>query len=141
LNADFLTNVMAAAGQAFAIGGEIASLDGDLGTAEYVFGASDGDSTNVQLTLTLAGAPAPLRFWSSEIIGSEVYFWLGTTDGSPITPERATGIQFYSSSDLSQPLANWSLMTNSVLLTNNLLRLNIPSAANSSLFIRAQESP
>lgn len=141
LTADFLTNVMAAAGQAFAIGGEIASLDGDLGTAEYVFGASDGNSTNVQLTLTLAGSPAPLRFWSSEIIGSDAYFWLGTTDGSPIMPDRAAGIQFYSSPDLNPPLTNWSPMTNAVLLTNNLLRLKIPGAVNSSRFIRAQESP
>jgi hypothetical protein len=141
LNADFMTNVAAAAGQPFAIGGEIASLDDNLGTDEFIFGSSLDYSNDVQLILTLASDLAPLRFVSSKIVGSDVHFWLGTTDGSPIMPDRAAGIQFYSSSDMAQPMTNWVQMANSVLLTNNLLRLSVPSPLGSSLFIRAQESP
>jgi hypothetical protein len=142
LNNAFLTNVMAAAGQAFAFGGEVASLDGIPGNREFLFGFSNGYSNDVQLVLTLASNPSPLTFTAAVVVGGNVQFSLGTLDGSPISSNRAARIQFYSTTDVSLSMNNWSQMTNSPVLTNGLLQIETPMLPNSpSQFLRAREVP
>jgi len=67
---------------------------------------------------------------------------IGNCNGQPIEPGRAGKIEVYAGTNLALPLANWDLLTNSLVLTNNILLLEDPQA---SLFeqryYRAVERP
>ncbi|HEX5218762.1 MAG TPA: M36 family metallopeptidase [Verrucomicrobiae bacterium] len=142
LNDAFLTNIMAAAGQAFALGGELTTLDGTPGNLECIFGGSLGNPNDVRLSLTLISNPSPLKFVSTDIVGGHVRSLLGTVDGSPISSNRAANIQFYFSTNLSLSMNNWPQLTNNAVLTNGLLRIETPMLTNSpSQFLRAREVP
>jgi hypothetical protein len=47
-----------------------------------------------------------------------------TANGSPISPDRASAIEVRSSTNFSQPPANWLKLTNTLALTNGLIRVN-----------------
>jgi len=46
---------------------------------------------------------------------------IGTTDSSPITPDRATNIWVYAATNAASPLSNWTAVANAPVLTNGVL--------------------
>jgi hypothetical protein len=138
LNATCMADIMAASGQPFALGGEISSLDSTNANQEYIFGYSDG-ANNAQLILTLANAPAGLRFLSPIVNNGLLTLRLTTTDGSPITAERASRIQVRATANLALPFASWSPVTNSLVLTNGLIQIGNIRPSGPALFFRAME--
>ena len=53
------------------------------------------------------GGIAPLRFLPMHRSGGSLQLALGTTDNSPIAPERAVQVRLYSTTDLSLPFSSW----------------------------------
>ncbi len=89
LNPDFITNVVAAAGQQFAMGGEISSLDEIPANTEVIFSGSAGNSTDAQLILTLGSNPPPdiitQPVSQSVTTGSNVNFTVMATGAGPLS--------------------------------------------------------
>ncbi len=139
LNAAFITNLIVAAGRPFAIGGEITSLDATAFNNEAIFSGSPGDSTDAQLILTIGSNPAQLKFLSPELVGGNLRLRVSTVDGSPITPDRASNIWVYASTNLSLPLSNWTALAIAPVLTNGLLLLDVNPTSPPALFFRAIE--
>jgi hypothetical protein len=49
-------------------------------------------------------------------------------DGSAFEPERLTNVAFYSTSDPTFSISNWTLSTSPVVLTNGVLQIDITNA-------------
>ena len=70
-------------------------------------------------------AKMPLRFSSPQrLTGKMLQFLLGTTDGSPITAERASHIQLFSSTNASLSFSNWVPAASQMLLNNGVIQIN-----------------
>jgi hypothetical protein len=70
-------------------------------------------------------AKAPLEFSTPQLFADRTLQLLVTTsDGSPITPERASHIQLCSSTDATVPLVNWTPIPIQTILTNGILQIN-----------------
>jgi uncharacterized repeat protein (TIGR01451 family) len=86
-------------------------------------------------------ATMPLKFSSPQrVAGSTLQFLLATIDGSPITAERASHVQIYSSPSLS--LSNWVPVSSQMLLNNGVIQINGLDYTNApARFYRAVELP
>jgi hypothetical protein len=113
------------------------------GAASFVF--YQAISTNVssaeQALISNLAVP-PLRFFAPVQTGDNLQIVLGTSDGSPISADRASRIQFYSTTNPFLPFTGWTPVTNPVSLssgTMQILQLNHTDSA--SRFFRAIEVP
>ena len=88
-------------------------------------------------------AKMPLKFSSPRRLpDSTLQFLLATTDGSPITAERASRVQIYSSTNASLSLSNWTPTASQMLLNNGIIQINGLSYTNApARFYRAVELP
>jgi hypothetical protein len=88
-------------------------------------------------------ATMPLRFSSSQRLpDGTLQFLLAAADGSPITVERASHIQIYSSTSASLSLSNWTQVSSQMILNNGIIQINGQSYTNGpARFYRAVESP
>jgi hypothetical protein len=88
-------------------------------------------------------AKMPLRFSSLQrLTGKMLQFLLATTDGSPITAERASHIQLYSSTNASLSLSGWVPTPSQMLLNNGVIQINGLDYTNApARFYRAVELP
>jgi uncharacterized repeat protein (TIGR01451 family) len=130
LNSDCVTNIAAASGQSFAIGGELTTFDSTPGNSEYIFGSSLGNPGDVQLILTFVTNQPPLLSSINWQTDGTLQIILKNAGGSPITPGRASKIQLYASTNLSLTVSNWTDMTSALVLTNGVLRLDSLSTSN-----------
>jgi hypothetical protein len=89
-----------------------------------------------------ANQSSALRFLAPQSIGSNLRLLLQTADGSPIPPERAAHVSIHATTNVSLPFLNWPALTNTMVLTNGLLRMDGLSASNPvQRFFRAVETP
>lgn len=88
-------------------------------------------------------AQAPLKFSTPQLFADGTLQLLVTaSDGSPITPERASHIQLCSSADASLPLSSWMPVTVQTVLTNGILQINGLNLSDApTRFFRAVETP
>jgi hypothetical protein len=88
-------------------------------------------------------ATVPLKFSSPQrVAGSTLQFLLGTSDGSPITAERATHVQLYSSTNSTLSFSNWVPVTSQMFLNNGVIQINGLDYTNApARFYRAVELP
>lgn len=68
-----------------------------------------------------APSNAALVFQSTELLGDQLKLTLGTSDSSPITPQRASNIWIYASTNLSLPMTSWTALSIAPLLTNGVM--------------------
>jgi hypothetical protein len=88
-------------------------------------------------------AKAPLRFFTPQrLAGGNLQLLAAASDGSPITAERASRIQLYSSTNASLSLNNWTPVTVQTILNNGVLQINGLTVTNApARFFRAVELP
>jgi uncharacterized repeat protein (TIGR01451 family) len=88
-------------------------------------------------------ATMPLKFSSVQrVVGSTLQCILATADGSPITAERASHVQIYSSTKASLSLSNWVPVASQMLLNNGVIQINGLDYTNApARFYRAVELP
>jgi len=140
LNADCITNLVAAAGQPFALGGAITTLDATPANNEAVFSSSGGGINDVQLIITLGVNPAQLKLLTPTFLAGRLRLFVTTVDDSPITPDRASNIWVYASTNVALPLSNWTALATAPVLTNGLLMVDGINPTNPpALFFRAIE--
>jgi hypothetical protein len=83
-----------------------------------------------------------LRFLTpGPAVGGVLPLYLENLDGTPIAPERVPQIRVYASTDLALPLGSWTLLSNPLVLTNGLVRVDGVTATNAGRFFRAVEIP
>jgi PKD repeat protein len=69
-------------------------------------------------------------------------FSVSNLDGTPVTALEQTRIGIVTALDPGQPLSNWTVLSNSTMLTNGLLRVSDTNAANyPQRFYRARGTP
>jgi hypothetical protein len=66
---------------------------------------------------------------------------IGTSDGSPLTADRASRIQLYGSPNLALPLSTWTQLATPLVFSNGFVRADGISVNNASQFYRAAETP
>ena len=88
-------------------------------------------------------ATMPLKFSSPQrAVGSTLQCVLATADGSPITAERASHVQIYSSTNASLSLSNWIPVASQMLLNNGIIQVSGLDYTNApGRFYRAVELP
>jgi hypothetical protein len=88
-------------------------------------------------------AKMPLKFSSPQRLPDRtLQFLLAASDGSPITAERASRVQIYSSTNASLSLSNWTPTASQMLLNNGIIQINGLSYTNApARFYRAVELP
>jgi hypothetical protein len=89
-----------------------------------------------------AALNSQLRFLPPSPAGGAFSLFLVDADGSPVSSNRAARVHIYASTNVALPFLNWTLLSNSVLPSNGLLRVDGFNVTNpSTLFFRAAESP
>ena len=89
-----------------------------------------------------ASLNSQLRFLSPAITGGKFSLLLVDTDGSAVATNRAARVRVYATTNVALPIFNWALLTNSVVASNGLLRVDGLSTSNAvSGFFRAAETP
>lgn len=83
----------------------------------------------IGLALTAASPPMPARLVAFNI------------DGTSFEPERLGKVDFYWSTELDPDFSSWTCSTNSAVLTNGVLQLELPGTGDGSQFWRAVEGP
>jgi hypothetical protein len=84
----------------------------------------------------------PLRILPPALgAGGALPLFVGTTDGSPLTADRASRIRIYTSANVGMPLSNWTQLSAPLVFSNGLLRVDGISATNALNFYRAAEKP
>jgi len=85
---------------------------------------------------------APLLFLTpGPAAGGMLPLFLANADGTPISPLRVPQIRVYATANLALPLGSWTLLSNPLVLTNGLVRVDDVSLTNSGRFFRAVEIP
>jgi|GEM_PF-1292574 len=86
---------------------------------------------------------SPLRFLTpGPAVGGMLPLFLASSDSTAITPIRVPQVRVYSSSNLSLPFGNWTLLSNPLVLDNGLLRVDGLQTTNfPAMFFRAVELP
>ena len=87
--------------------------------------------------------PASLKLTGSfPSANSLLRLFVGNTDASPLDTTRAAKITVSATTNLATGNGGWTKLTNAALLTNGLLRLDVPLAADvPQQFFRAEERP
>jgi hypothetical protein len=84
----------------------------------------------------------PLRILPPALgAGGALPLFVGTTDGSSLTADRASRIRIYTSANIGMPLSNWTQLSTPLVFSNGLLRVDGIIATNSLNFYRAAETP
>jgi hypothetical protein len=98
------------------------------------------DSGEVRLNLLPV---ASLRMSSLErLADGSCRIWIQSADGTAIDPARIPTIAVYASTDLAQPMAEWTRLTGSLRATKGLLWMDDPAARNlPRRFYYASERP
>jgi outer membrane protein assembly factor BamB len=67
-----------------------------------------------------------LRLAAPQLVteGNRLRLTVGTTDGSPVSPNRLTGLEVRSSTNLSASLTSWTPLTNALKLTNGVIEID-----------------
>jgi outer membrane protein assembly factor BamB len=91
------------------------------------------------LDVSAPGRPPPLKLYAPQFLNrTQLRLAVSTVDGTPIDSNRAAGIKILSAASL--PPNAWSRLTNSLVLTNGEIEVNLePSAP--QLYMIAVESP
>jgi hypothetical protein len=90
----------------------------------------------------MAALNSPIHFLPFTVsAGGAFSLYLGTADGSPLTADRASRINIFSTTDLSLPFSQWMPLATLPTLTNGLLWVQGLSVTNSETFFQAVESP
>jgi uncharacterized repeat protein (TIGR01451 family) len=113
-------------------------------SAKFVTYQSFGTNiSSAEWGLVSSMATTPLRFSSVQRLPAGILqLTLATTDGSPITAERASHIQLNSSTNLSLSLNNWAPVASQLLLSNGVVQINGLNYSNAPVrFYRAVELP
>ena len=91
---------------------------------------------------TVASAVPALHFLPPQVSGGNLQLLLGTVDDSALPPERAARILFYGTTNPSLSFSNWPQLTNTIVLSNGLLRVDGLSTSNApGRFFRAVQTP
>ncbi len=100
-----------------------------------------GNYFNGNLTITVP--PHALRLTTPFLSASNTLgLTIGNFDGSPVTTERLSKIKIRATTNLAQSLTNWTQVTNSLTLSNGLIRVDQLNSTNPPLrFFRATEEP
>jgi PKD repeat protein len=89
-----------------------------------------GSSTLVLTNYITATLPTPLpdQLLVAPVLLSDgsFQFAISNVDGTPITTEQQSRMAVFATTDLLQPLTNWTLLTNTTWLTNGLLQITDP---------------
>ena len=93
--------------------------------------------------LATMALPAPLRLSPPEILdGTDLRLTLENSDGSPITADQFARIQVYSSPNLTDPLSQWQMVTNVLVLQSGSVQVGGLTTTNSPRgFFRAVLTP
>lgn len=109
---------------------------GNSGTYSVIVSNAYGAALSRTVTLR-----PPLRFLPAVPVGNALPLYLGTADGSDVTPDRLARLTVYASPNPALPLSTWTPIPNPIVLTNGLLRIDGLSVTNpASLFFRAGEA-
>lgn len=85
---------------------------------------------------------SPVRFLPVSISADgTLALRLAASDGTALTPYRASRILVYASANPSSPFATWVQLNNPMFLSNGIVLVQGVTAANSSMYFRASESP
>ena len=92
---------------------------------------------------TSASLGSSLRFLSPAApVGGVLPLYLANSDNCPLTPERAARIRVYASTNVALPFASWIQVTNALVLSNGVLRVQGVNTTTPQLrFFRAVEMP
>lgn len=73
--------------------------------------------------------------------GGELPLFVGTTDGSALTPDRASRIHIFTTTNVALAMSNWTQLSAPLVLTNGFLRVDGINTTNALSFYRAAETP
>lgn len=119
----------------------------------YLDDGDCGNGTNLIMNLQQIYTPnvltyvhslnSPLEFLRPSLNASNALpLFIRNVDNSALSADRVAQIKVYSASNIVAPLTNWTLLSNSKVLTNGLLRIDGIRATNSTpAFYRAVETP
>ena len=93
-------------------------------------------SSDVQLAVF-----KPIRLSAAQSLPGFARLIAANADQSPFEAERLAKVDFYSSSDFSQAISNWTISTNPVVLTNGMLQIDFANDGVSNQFWIAVERP
>jgi hypothetical protein len=84
----------------------------------------------------------PLRILPPALgVGKALPLFVGPSDGSPLTSDRAARISIYTATNLALPVINWTPLSAPLVFSNGLLRVDGIQATNSPSFFKAVENP
>jgi hypothetical protein len=66
---------------------------------------------------------------------------IGASDGSPLTPDRASRIRIYGSTNVALPLSSWTQVVTPLVFSIGYVRADSITVNNASQFFRAAETP
>lgn len=94
----------------------------------------------IVLDASVAATPALKLLAPQFMPGNRLQLWVGTTTGAAITSSRLTKMEMHFSTNVTAGLAGWAKLTNSLVLTNGLVRVdNVPIVSRS--FYTVKELP
>lgn len=107
------------------------------GTYSVVVSNLYGSTTSLNASFN-----SQLRLLVPAISGGAFSLFLVNDDGTPISPDRASRVQLYSSTNVGLPFAYWTFLTNTVNPSLGQLRVDGFSTTNGpTMFFRATEAP
>lgn len=84
----------------------------------------------------------PLRFLPVQSDGGNLQIQLGSATGTALAAAQAGRIQLYATTNVALPFNNWTLVTNSLVFTNDMLVLGGLNPTNAAQrYFRARQSP
>jgi hypothetical protein len=98
-------------------------------------------STTEAACLNLADgtAPAPLVLALERIAAGTLRLRVSSSDGYPLTSTRLAAIEIRSTANLLTPLTGWLSLTNSLMLTNGVIEVELESSGFKRYFIATEE--
>jgi hypothetical protein len=112
-------------------------LPGSAGSYTLVVSNSYGIAVSPKALLNL-----PLRILRPVVgPGGAFPLLIGTSDGTPLTADRASRIRLYGSPNLALPLNSWTQVVTPLVFSNGYVRADGITVNNASQFYRAAETP
>jgi outer membrane protein assembly factor BamB len=106
-----------------AVSGKCWSIPVLSGGRLYVRSTQQAASFDVSLP-----PPPALKWLAPQVVGSRLLLQASGLDGSPVDSNRLARIRVLATGDPSLGLGSWSTVSNALVWSNGLLRLNIPDA-------------
>ena len=87
--------------------------------------------------------PSPLKMLTPQFVeGNQLQLWVGTTGGGAIDTNRLAKLEIRHTTNLAHTLGNWPKLTNSLVLTNGMVRVdNVDSGTELRRYFIAVEQP